>query len=132
MAPPVQAKYQTALNVTFTGTPTLALFQKDDFIYLEPEYVQGSGKNLNFVYAPYKAGNVIWKMVAGEIEDKDGNPADGSGGDTQFPYWYELIPSSTNPNASKIGDSVQHESDCKTLAQIDTIIGAQVGNWTNV
>lgn len=132
MAPPIQAKYQTALNVTFTGTPTLALFQKDDFIYLESEYLQASGANQAFVYAPYKAGNVILKMVAGEIEDRAGAAADGSGSDTQFPWWYELIPSSTNPNAQKVGDSVQHESDCKTLAQIQTIVGTEVSDWTNV
>jgi len=129
MAPPVQAKYETALNVTFTGTPTLALFQKDDFVYLESEYLQAVGANANFVYAPYKITNMVWKLVAGEILDKDCDPADGSGTDEQFPYFYDLVTSSTNPNSAKFA---QHESGLKTLAQIQTIIGTEVSDWTNV
>ena len=124
-----QANLETALNVTFTGTPDLPVFTLNDVIYLTSEYDQNSGDNDDFRYNPYKIVDIVLKISTDEVLDLAGVQADGTGGVNSL-WFYDLIGAAGGLSAGTDLRCI-HQSLLKNLSDIQTFIGVEVGTWTD-
>jgi len=109
-----------------TGTPTVSKFVIGDEIFKESEFLQAPGENKDFIHKKYCVIHVGLKLVVDEVHNLAGAQASPDLGGVNSPFWYQL-----QTVTGAIKDAViTHESDTKTLAEIKTVVGTEVNDWT--
>ena len=125
-----QANLETALNVTFTGTPDLPIFTKNNAVYITSEYDQDSGDNETFKYNPYKIVDIVLKIATDKVLDLASADADGSGTAAQKMWFYDLIGAEGGLSEGTDLRCI-HQSLLKNLDDIKDFIEIEVNTWTD-
>lgn len=112
------------------------LYGKDDIVYRSDEISQAVGANASFIHRAYKVVSVGYKTnAAGAPLNQAGTAISGAvASQATAPWVYDLQevkPGETIATATgKISRDVL-ESLCLTLAQAKTLIGTEVGDWSD-
>lgn len=135
MARPTSATWTdiTGDASTFAYRP---LYGTGDVVYRSDEVSQAAGANQAFRHKPYKVLRVAFATnSSGVALDQDGAAiAADVASQATAPWLYDLKEIKAGETiATASGPEVRgiRESYCKTLADIKTLIGTEVGDWTS-
>lgn len=135
MARPTSATWTdiTGDASTFAYRP---LYGTGDVVYRSDEVSQVAGANAAFRHKPYKVLRIAFATdSAGVAKDQDGVAiATDVVSQATAPWLYDLKEIKAGETiATASGPEVRgvRESYCKTLAQIKSLIGTEVGDWTD-
>lgn len=127
MSSPTLAEWTAGYGSNATTVTGINTFETGNYIYDKREYTQAASDNEPFTYNPIKVSYAM------QLTDGGGQPvgadgvtlADGTADSATSAWWYmgiEVISGKTR---------ILHELNANTLAQIKTLIGTEVNDWTD-
>ena len=119
-----ETEMEAALFTTMTtNVPKEPTFKEADTVFIKTDY-DGSS-NASFVFLSYTVLRVFLKWTSlSKIADLNGNDADGSGSASQSMWFYSIQSDATSTLVVE-----KHQSELDTLANIQTLVGVEVGDW---